>query len=148
LDRAPPRGGDRSRETLLRARTHRDRRRARGDAERRVDRRSRARAPDVRRHGRGHTGAHRARDGASMTDAVTVRDLHKTFRTGFWGRKVQVLHGVSLSVRRGESLGLLGPNGAGKSTTLKCILRLVFPTAGEIEIGGGSNRSPEALAKV
>jgi ABC-2 type transport system ATP-binding protein len=83
-----------------------------------------------------------------MTDALRVRDLHKTFRTGFWGRKVAVLHGVDLTVHRGEILGLLGPNGAGKSTTLKCILRLVFPTSGEIEIAGVSNRSPEALASV
>lgn len=83
-----------------------------------------------------------------MTDALTVRELHKTFRTGFWARKVTVLRGVSFDVRRGEILGLLGPNGAGKSTALKCVLRLIFPSAGEILIGGVSNRSPEALAKV
>jgi ABC-2 type transport system ATP-binding protein len=81
-------------------------------------------------------------------DAVTIEKLRKTFRTGFWGRQVEVLRGVDLTVRRGEILGLLGPNGAGKSTTLKCVLRLVFPTSGEIHIFGVSNRSPAALSRV
>jgi ABC-2 type transport system ATP-binding protein len=83
-----------------------------------------------------------------MTAAIRIQNLKKTYRTGFWGRKVRVLHGVDLVVERGAILGLLGPNGAGKSTTLKCVLRLVFPTEGEIEIFGVSNRSPEALERV
>ena len=47
---------------------------------------------------------------------LTVEDLHS-----FYG-KSHILHGVSLSVGRGEVVGLLGRNGVGKSTTLKTIM--------------------------
>jgi len=45
---------------------------------------------------------------------------------------VQALHGVELTVRRGELVALLGPNGAEKSTTLRAISGLVAPVAGRI----------------
>ncbi len=48
---------------------------------------------------------------------------------------VQVLHGLSLELRRGEVLCLLGRNGAGKTTALKAIMGLVRPTAGTIRLG-------------
>ncbi|MFL5066206.1 MAG: ATP-binding cassette domain-containing protein, partial [Xanthobacteraceae bacterium] len=50
---------------------------------------------------------------------VAVDDLHT-----YYG-KSHVLHGVSLTVGRGEVVGLLGRNGVGKSTTLKSIMGLV-----------------------
>jgi ABC-2 type transport system ATP-binding protein len=43
---------------------------------------------------------------------------------------------VSFSVGEGEMVGLLGPNGAGKTTTIKCILGLVKPDSGRIEVEG------------
>ena len=43
---------------------------------------------------------------------------------------------LNLSVPEGAIYGFLGPNGAGKSTTLKMLLGLVNPTAGEIDILG------------
>ncbi len=46
------------------------------------------------------------------------------------------LDGLSFQVRRGECFGLLGPNGAGKSTTLKLVLGLLQPDAGEISLLG------------
>lgn len=45
-----------------------------------------------------------------------------------------VLEEVSLDIKQGEYLGLIGPNGAGKSSLIKCILGLVKPTSGKIEI--------------
>lgn len=48
--------------------------------------------------------------------------------------KKEVLHGVSLSVEAGEIYGFLGPNGAGKTTTMKCILGLIVPESGEIQV--------------
>jgi len=52
---------------------------------------------------------------------VAVEGLHT-----YYG-KSHILHGVSLTVGRGEVVGLLGRNGVGKSTTLKTIMGLVSP---------------------
>lgn len=49
---------------------------------------------------------------------------------------IEVLHGVNLSVGRGEVVALLGPNGAGKSTMIKVVSGLVRPTSGQLIVGG------------
>lgn len=51
-------------------------------------------------------------------------------------KKRKVVRGVSLAVRRGESVGLLGPNGAGKTTVFYMITGLVPADAGNITIDG------------
>jgi branched-chain amino acid transport system ATP-binding protein len=53
----------------------------------------------------------------------------------YYGR-AHILAGISLAVAKGEVLALLGRNGAGKSTTLKSIIGLVPPAAGEITFEG------------
>jgi branched-chain amino acid transport system ATP-binding protein len=45
--------------------------------------------------------------------------------------RIEVVHGVDLSIGRGEVLGMIGPNGAGKSSILRSICGLVRPTSGE-----------------
>ena len=45
---------------------------------------------------------------------------------------MEILHGISLSVRRGEIVGLIGPNGAGKSTVLKAAAGLLKVTSGKV----------------
>jgi ATP-binding cassette subfamily B protein len=52
------------------------------------------------------------------------------------GRPVRALNGVSLTVRRGETIGVAGRSGGGKTTWLKVVLRLVHPCAGEVRILG------------
>ena len=47
-----------------------------------------------------------------------------------------VLHGVDLSLRRGEILGLLGPNGAGKSTLLRRMAGVLPSREGAVEVIG------------
>lgn len=47
-------------------------------------------------------------------------------------REVEVLSGIDLEVRRGESLGIVGENGAGKSTLLKLITGTLTPSAGSV----------------
>jgi ABC-2 type transport system ATP-binding protein len=71
-----------------------------------------------------------------MTTVLKIEDVHKTFKTGFIPKKIKILQGISLTVEEGEIFGYLGPNGAGKTTTLKCILGLLFPEKGKIEIFG------------
>ncbi|MBL9078529.1 MAG: ABC transporter ATP-binding protein [Planctomycetes bacterium] len=46
------------------------------------------------------------------------------------------LHGLDLAIGAGEILALLGPNGAGKSTAVKCLVGVLQPDAGGIEVGG------------
>jgi ABC-type polysaccharide/polyol phosphate transport system ATPase subunit len=55
----------------------------------------------------------------------------KDNKNRFWALK-----GVSLSVRKGESLGVIGRNGAGKSTLLSLLLGVAQPTKGSIEVSG------------
>jgi ABC-2 type transport system ATP-binding protein len=73
----------------------------------------------------------------SPRDVVLRADaLAKTFRLGFFRRRVEAVKDVSLEVHRGEIFGFLGPNGAGKTTTLKMLMGLIFPTAGRAEVLG------------
>jgi len=51
---------------------------------------------------------------------------------------IEVLHGVSLTVNRGEVLALLGPNGGGKSTTLKVCAGLLEAHSGDLRLAGRS----------
>jgi phospholipid/cholesterol/gamma-HCH transport system ATP-binding protein len=67
---------------------------------------------------------------ASATPKIRVRGLRKAF-----GGK-QVLDGVDLDVAEGHSLVVLGGSGSGKSVTIKCILGLITPDEGSIEIDG------------
>ncbi len=53
-----------------------------------------------------------------------------------------VLHGVNVSIERGDFLGVMGPNGAGKTTLLKTFLGLLKPLAGHIEVTGVSGGRP------
>ncbi len=61
---------------------------------------------------------------------ISLVGVHKAF-----GRK-KVLDGVDLEVRTGESLVIIGGSGTGKSVTLKCILGLLNPDVGHVEIDG------------
>jgi oligopeptide/dipeptide ABC transporter ATP-binding protein len=76
-----------------------------------------------------------------MSVLLQVRDLRKHYpvRKGLLGRAVAKVHavdGISFSIAASETLGLVGESGCGKSTAGKTILRLVDPTAGEIEWRG------------
>lgn len=61
---------------------------------------------------------------------IRLQDVHKAFGTK------KVLDGVDLEIRTGESLVIIGGSGTGKSVTLKCILGLLTPDSGHVEIDG------------
>jgi len=83
-----------------------------------------------------------------MAAVLKIEDLHKSFKTGFLLKKTKILKGISLTVEEGEIFGYLGPNGAGKTTTLKCILGLLFPERGKIELFGLSHLSLRAKERI
>jgi ABC-type multidrug transport system ATPase subunit len=75
---------------------------------------------------------------------IEVRGLTKKFRD------VVAVNNLDLNVYRGDVFGFLGPNGAGKSTTIRMLLSLIKPSAGNIKIFGKSltqNRR-EIMAKI
>ena len=74
---------------------------------------------------------------AAVADAVVeTRSLTKVYRD-FWGRKKKTaLNALDLKIHKGEIFGLLGPNGSGKTTTIKLLLGLLFPTAGDAFVFG------------
>lgn len=61
---------------------------------------------------------------------------------------VRALAGVDLAVAPGEVVGFLGPNGAGKTTSIRVMLGLTRPTAGEARLFGGSPDRREARGRV
>lgn len=67
---------------------------------------------------------------------LTAAGLAKTFRLGFFRKKVEAVKDVSFHVERGEIFGFLGPNGAGKTTTLKMLMGLVFADRGQASVLG------------
>ncbi len=73
-----------------------------------------------------------------MSDApqIAARDIVKSFTVG--NRRIDVLRGVDLDVRTGETVFLVGASGAGKTTLLYTLAGLEKPNAGEVRFGGGS----------
>jgi len=61
---------------------------------------------------------------------VVVEDLHKSFGSQ------RVLNGISLTVRRGETLAVLGRSGTGKSVLLRLVIGLEKPDSGSVRIYG------------
>jgi branched-chain amino acid transport system ATP-binding protein len=59
---------------------------------------------------------------------LAIRDLEAGYGA------VRALHGVSVSVAAGETVALLGTNGNGKSTLMKCVMGMVRPTSGSVEL--------------
>jgi peptide/nickel transport system ATP-binding protein len=69
---------------------------------------------------------------------LSLRDLAKTYDTRSWFGKRRVVHaakGVTLELRRGQTLGIVGESGSGKSTVARCVVRLIDPTSGSIRLG-------------
>ena len=86
-----------------------------------------------------------------MTEPILKLD---DLRQGLWQpqRPVRAVDGVSLDVRRGETLAVVGKSGCGKSTMARLILRLVEPTSGRIvfdrtDISGLSQRRMRAVRR-
>ncbi|MGJ8634070.1 MAG: ABC transporter ATP-binding protein [Luteolibacter sp.] len=80
--------------------------------------------------------------------AVEIRHLVKDFKTSFKKEKLRAVDGVSIRIMPGEVYGLIGPNGSGKSTTMKALLGLVAPTAGQCAIFGKDSMKVDSRNEV
>ncbi len=78
---------------------------------------------------------------------VEVRNVTKVYVRG--AQRVEVLHGISLDIPKGDFVALMGPSGSGKTTLLNLIGGLDQPTSGEIVVAGQriDQLSGNALAK-
>lgn len=61
---------------------------------------------------------------------IVFKNISKSFG------KTKILDQLNLELLKGQSIALIGPNGSGKTTLIKCLLGLVVPTSGEIQIEG------------
>ncbi|MFM9905592.1 MAG: ABC transporter ATP-binding protein [Pyrinomonadaceae bacterium] len=81
---------------------------------------------------------------------ISLQDLEVHYRSGGGllraSKVVKAVDGVSLDIKRGETLGLVGESGCGKSTLGKAILRLTEPTGGKVFYNGKDLASLQASA--
>ena len=82
------------------------------------------------------------------TPSVHIQNLHKTYRGGLFSRATFALKGLSLTVQPGEVWALIGPNGAGKTTTLHCLLGIMKPTQGSVEVFGKNPQDKSIFEKL
>lgn len=68
---------------------------------------------------------------------ISINDVHKSFG------ELEVLKGVSLSVKKGEVICIIGPSGSGKSTLIRCINALNNIQAGSITVEGQEVNDPD-----
>ncbi len=81
---------------------------------------------------------------AESTEFLRISNLHA------WYGESHILHGVDLTVHKGEVVTLLGRNGAGRTTTIKSIVGLVGKRTGSVTINGREsvNMAPHQIAKL
>ena len=79
------------------------------------------------------------RPASSEPVVLEANELGKVYRErSFFGgvREVAAAQDVTLTLRKGRTLGIVGESGSGKSTVARCIVRLIDPTSGGIRLAG------------
>ena len=76
---------------------------------------------------------------AMADDVIRLDGLRKTYNPGT-PLELEVLHGIDMTVRRGELAALIGPSGSGKSTLLNLLGLLDSPSDGELYLMGKATR--------
>jgi ABC-2 type transport system ATP-binding protein len=84
----------------------------------------------------------RSHPASTMQSIISIRDLTKTYASGF-----EALKRTNLDIERGEIFGLLGPNGAGKTTLINIVCGIVNLSGGTITVGGHDIRRNARAAR-
>jgi oligopeptide/dipeptide ABC transporter ATP-binding protein len=81
---------------------------------------------------------------------LRVNGLRKHFEVGHPRKRLNAIDDVQFDLFPGETLAVVGESGSGKSTLARCIVRLIEPSAGEIELDGRSitQLGPAGLSRV
>ncbi|MBD8897665.1 ABC transporter ATP-binding protein [Rhodanobacter sp. DHG33] len=97
-------------------------------------------------------------DGLNKSFPIYEKPMHRLYQMlspqahkQRWFRQFQALKNISLTIRKGETLGVVGRNGSGKSTLLQVICGTLTPSSGEVRVDGriaallelGSGFNPE-----
>lgn len=69
-----------------------------------------------------------------MKSIIEIRNLRKHYR------RTPAVEGLNLDIPEGAVTAFLGPNGAGKTTTIKCLLNMITPDAGTVNVLGEDSR--------
>lgn len=72
--------------------------------------------------------------GMSNNVWIKAEDVHRGYSVG--KKRIEVLHGIDLEIRKGEKIFLCGPSGAGKTTLMYILAGLERPEAGKVWVDG------------
>ena len=84
---------------------------------------------------------------STTVPVVDIRGLCKTYRL-MMGKEIPALVDLTLAIQPGETFAIVGPNGSGKTTTMKLLLGMIFPTAGDAMLFGRALDDPAAQARL
>lgn len=83
-----------------------------------------------------------------MNSLIEFKSVYKTYKSGLFKKKVPAVNGLDLTLQQGEVFGLIGPNGAGKSSTIRMLLGLTRPSAGDILFRGATSDTATLQAEI
>lgn len=79
---------------------------------------------------------------------ISAQDVYFEYESTDGGEPKEVLHGVSIDIRKGEFVALLGHNGSGKSTMAKHMNAILLPSGGKVLVGGMDTADEALLTEI